>query len=821
MNALHHSDEHNAIGSFTAGAYAQLMFELRQAYRGLIRRPAYTAATIGTLALVIGVNAALFAAINATLFRPIPLRSGERTVNLFLMPPGVSDPKYRNPLHPIDLVRFRERSRTLTHIGGFATADRVLGAGADPAVVATAAVSAELLTLSLQPPMVGRTFTIDEETRKESLIVLSYGAWRRRFGGDPGVLGRTVQLDGEPYTVIGVMPNGFPPPFMAADIWTPLGFTTAAPLDVARTNIVTIAQLADGVTHEQANAETAGIVRDLGRELPKTHQGWTGGILSYRSWQFGNFRAPLTILFGGVIVLLLIASCNIASLTLAQVTSRSGELALRRAIGATRWSVARLVLLEIAIVNTVGVALAIGIGGWLLPALLSIAPATTQTLGVVTLDWRVALFAAGCAVLSSLTAGLVPAFTASDTSPAVNASTVRSTGSRDRQRWRKALLIAQTALSVALLVTGDVLMRAYVRTSHLALGYEPAGVLTAQLQLPPSRYATGPERVAAMERIFDRVAAIPGVTQAGATMNRFTPGFAYLSLVEIENQTAADTGGATVQFRRVSDSYFATMRIRLLQGRVFARTDSLSAPAVGVVSRSFADRYWPGGDAVGRRVKRGQAWMTVIGVVDDVSDVDLLQPPEPTVYAAWSQTANVAFPMGLVLRTSGEPEALAPALREAVASVDPLLALDRIQSMETFLADSLAPQTFRSTLMLGLAMVGLFLGAIGIAGVTARTIAERMPEFGVRLALGCGNADLWRSVVVHQLRVVLTGAAVGVGLAVVASRLLASMLPETARFDASVVAVAVVLLAATAAVAAAIPASRVLRLNPLAILRNS
>jgi putative ABC transport system permease protein len=240
-----------------------------------------------------------------------------------------------------------------------------------------------------------------------------------------------------------------------------------------------------------------------------------------------------------------------------------------------------------------------------------------------------------------------------------------------------------------------------------------------------------------------------------------------------------------------------------------------------VVSRSFADRYWPGGDAVGRRVKRGQAWMTVIGVVDDVSDVDLLQSPEPTVYAAWSQTANVAFPMGLVLRTSGEPEALAPALREAVASVDPLLALDRIQSMETFLADSLAPQTFRTTLMLGLAMVGLLLGAIGIAGVTARTIAERMPEFGVRLALGCGNADLWRSVVVHQLRVVLTGAAVGVGLAVVASRLLASMLPETAQFDAPVVAVAVVLLAATAAVAAAIPASRVLRLNPLAILRNS
>jgi hypothetical protein len=253
------------------------MFELRQAYRGLVRRPAYTAATIGTLALVIGVNAALFAAINATLFRPVPLKSGEGTVNLYLMPPGVTDQGFRNPLHPIDLVRFRERSRTLTRVGGFATADRVLGAGADPAVVATAAVSAELLTLSLEPPVLGRTFTIDEETRKESLIVLSYGAWQRRFGGDPGVLGRTVQLDGEPYTVIGVMPNGFPPPFMTADIWTPLGFTTSAPLDVARTNIVTIAQLADGVTLEQANAE---VCRHRARPLARAAEnasGWTGG----------------------------------------------------------------------------------------------------------------------------------------------------------------------------------------------------------------------------------------------------------------------------------------------------------------------------------------------------------------------------------------------------------------------------------------------------------------------------------------------------------------------------------------------------------------
>src|SRR3954470_2017547 len=515
------------------------MFELRQAYRGLIRRPAYAGASICTLALVIGVNAALFAAVNATLFRPVPLTSGERTVNVYLMPPGVSDIAKRNPLHAIDLVRLRERSRTLTHIAAFTTADRVLGTSADPAVVATAPVSAELLRLATEGPVLGRTFTDEEEARKEPLIVLSHGAWQRRFGGDPNIVGRVLQLDGEPYTVVGVMPARFPPTFLGAELWTPLGIVKSA-ADDARTNIVTIARLADGATFAQANAEIGGIVRDLSRELPRTHQGWTGGLLTFRDWQYGNFRAPLNVLFAAVLVLLLIASCNIGSLTLAHVTSRSGELALRRAIGATRWSVARLVLLEISIVNAVGTILAMAIGAWLIPSLLAIAPATTQVLGDVGIDWRVALFAAGCAALSSLVAGIIPAINASDTAPALNASTTRSTGSRNRQRWRKALLVMQTALCVALLASGGTLVRAYVRTSHLSVGYEREHVLTAQLQLPPSRYANGPERVAAMERVFDRVAAIPGVTHSGATMNRFTPGFAYLTLVDIENQPTAD-----------------------------------------------------------------------------------------------------------------------------------------------------------------------------------------------------------------------------------------------------------------------------------------
>jgi hypothetical protein len=258
----------------------------------LIRRPAYAAGTIVTLALVIGVNAALFAAINATLFQSIPLKSGERTVSLYLMPPGATDAALRNPLHAIDLVRLRERSRALTHIAAFTTADRVLGAAPEPAVVNTAAVNAEMLRLSTEGPALGRIFTDEEETRKDALIVLSYGAWQRRFGGDRRW--SEAPLDGEPFAS-SACAERFPPQFLSAEMWTPLGITTRLPPDDGRTNIVTIAQLADGATFEQANREVGEIVGGLARELPRTHQGWSGGLLTFRDWQYGAFRAPLNV----------------------------------------------------------------------------------------------------------------------------------------------------------------------------------------------------------------------------------------------------------------------------------------------------------------------------------------------------------------------------------------------------------------------------------------------------------------------------------------------------------------------------------------------
>ncbi|HEX7138579.1 MAG TPA: ABC transporter permease, partial [Vicinamibacterales bacterium] len=345
-------------------------------------------------------------------------------------------------------------------------------------------------------------------------------------------------------------------------------------------------------------------------------------------------------------------------------------------------------------------------------------------------------------------------------------------------------------------------------------------VLTAQLRLPPSRYGNASDRVSVLARILDDIGRVPGVLNAASTQNQFKPGFTYQTTMEIENRPTPTGAPYTVQWRRVSPDYFRTMRIRVLEGRTFTPRDDIDMPAVVIVSQSFARRYWEDQDPIGRRIRRGTRWFTVVGVVGDVSDVDLLQPPEPTLYGSWAQTSNTNFPIGLVIRTAGNPLDTASAVRTLVAAADPTLALDRIQPLDTFLADSLAPQRFRTTLMVGLAIVGLMLGAIGVAGVTARSIAERMPEFGIRLALGCRGAALWRGTVLEQLRIVAIGAAVGVVLSMAAGRLLGAVLPETDAIDSAVIVTAAGAVAAAALLAAAIPAARVLRVDPVAVLRG-
>jgi putative ABC transport system permease protein len=773
--------------------------------------------------LVLAANATLFAAISATLYRPVPFRSGERTVTLITMPPGLSDAKYRNPLHAVDLVYFRTHSHTLADITGYSVEDRSLTGRGEPEPVRVLLANESLFRLTADRPLLGRAFTLEEEERNARVAVLNYGLWQRRFGGDTAVLGKALEIEGEPYTIVGVMPPTFPPPALTSGLIVPLGITGVAPKgDEARTYLPTLARITDGATNNDATSEIGALMQDVVRQYPRTHTGWTAFVLSYRDWQYGSFRAPLIALFAAMALLLLIASANIASLALANVSARRGEIALRRAIGASGGAIARLIVLEVAVLNLLGGGIGLLAAIAMLPAILAIDPAATRALGPVSIDWRVAAYAACSAILAAAIASLAPAIHAADGNLAVHGfgSNTRTHGSRTAGRWRSALLVTQTALCLMLLVTGGLVLRALTRSSAIAPGFDPGNVLTAQLRLPPERYATNDARTLVMEQLFLRLRAIPGVVDASQTLNSFTPGESIVTLVEIEGQPTADGSGHTVQFRRVSPSYFRTMRIRQLKGRAFTAQDSPTSIPAAVVSRSFAERFWHGLDPVGRHILRAKGALTVIGVVDDVSDIDLLQAPEPTLYLPWAQSSAALRPVALVIRSAGDPTRLAATVRSAVFSVDPGLTVDRLHPLQAFLSDSLAPQRFRATLLTLLGAIGLLLGAVGIAGVTARSIAERMTEFGVRLALGCDQATLWRSAVAGQLRFAGAGAALGLMLSLGAGKLMGYLLPEIGAADPFAIAAACTVLLVTTALAAAIPALRVLRLDPFAVLRN-
>jgi putative ABC transport system permease protein len=794
--------------------------------RSLGRRPAYLSATVVTLGLVIGANAAIFAVVNATLLRPVPFAAGERSLSIYLNPPGTTEVRHRNPLHPIDLVRFRERSRTFTRFEAFTPREKALTGGDEPEVVKGALVTHGLFDMMGVAPRLGRPFRAEEDQPQSGVAILSHGLWQRRFAGDASVIGSRIVLDGQPHEVVGVMPEHFPPPFLDAEVFTPFGITNAFVADPANnlsTYVVTMGELRDGATVQQASAEIDAMTRQLAQEFPRTHGGWGGGAWPVRQYLYGEVRLAVIVLMCATAAVLLIACANIANLTLAQALGRRSELALRLAMGASRGDLLRLQAIESLMVSGLGAALGLMFAHAAVPALLALSPDSRNTLGTVAIDWRVQAFTVLLAVVAAVLAGILPAVRVlrSDTIGILSAGSRRAAGSRDDQRLRRMLLVVQTALCLALLVAGGVLLRSFEHLARVSPGFDAGHVLTAQLRLPASAYATGEQRAQAVQRILDSIRSVPGVMAASTTMNLFQPGFAFQTVFDVEHKPTPDGQQHTSHFRRVSPQYFTVMRIRLRAGRTFSEADTAEAPLVVVVSQQLAERHWPGEDPIGRRVRRGSVgrWATVIGVVDDVSDVGLQQAPEGTLYQAYAQNNPATVPISLVIRTNGDPLSVISAVRAAVFGVDADLPIHRVGTLESFLSDSLKPQRFRATVLMLLAGLGLLLAAVGIYGVTARGVAERTREFGVRVALGSQPGDVVRLVIAQALQAVGVGTIGGIAGGVWLSALLGRVLTNVVEPDLTTGTAAAAVLVATATLAAAAPAVRVLRLDPVEALR--
>ena len=797
--------------------------DLIHAWRSLRRRPAYLFTCAATLTLVLGANAAIFSVVNATLLRPLPFKTGERTVHLFMLPPGLTDQRQRNPLQQMDVVRFRERTRTLARLEGFLLNDRVIIDKSEPNVVRTAGLTPGLLAMVPMPLEWGRRFLPAEEQPGHAVAIVTASYWRQALGS-VDLEGARIVIDGIPHAIVGIA-SAAPAAFLDAEIFTPL---TLDPTPAGRNpgrSVVALGELAPGATVTQANEEAAEIFRQISTELPQTHNGWTGGAESARQWQFGTVRAPVLVLFAAIAFVLLIACANIASLTSAQAAGRSGEVALRVALGASRGDVVRLQLMELAVISCAAALPGLALAWMAVPSLLAMDPAAARTLGPVSIDWRVQGFTAIAALATALGAGLAPAMHAfnSNTSSALAEGSRRAAGGRTARRMRGALVAGEVGVCVALLMGGAALVQGLRQVSRLEPGFDPDRVLAAQVRLQEPGYVKPEARVAVVSRILETLRGLPGVESASTVMNRFEPGFSYQTTFFVPSRPRSDGQPWATQFRRVSADYFRTMRIRELRGRTFSESDTIVTPHVAVISQLLADQLFPNEDPVGRVIRRTAANApptTIVGVVDDVRDVSITQAPEPTLYLAWAQNNNTGIPVTFVLRTAADPASLTPEVRAAVANADPGLPLQTVSPLDTFLQDSLAPPRFRSTVLSVIAALGLILAALGIYGVTSRGVVDRRHEFAVRLALGATSPRLVRSAVGDSLRNVAVGATGGILVGVWLCATLRRLLENVPDGDAVPIALmATALLFSAAAAAALIPALRVLRVQPADALK--
>lgn len=796
--------------------------ELRQAWRSLFRRKAYFLTCAATLTLVLGANAAMFAVVNATMLRPMPFATDRPVVQLFSQPPGTTAVSQRNPLQQMEVPRLRERARTLSRIEGFLLSERVITLGGEPVVAQTAAVTPGLLPMLKARVANGRMFSTDEGAPGHAVAVISHGYWRDMLGAAP-VLDAPLVIDGQPHTIVGILSSSFQVPFVDAHVFTPL-VTNAEPQPRAPPrSVVSLAELAPGASLEQVRTELTAISADFAQEFPKTHPGWRLGAELAREWQYGSMRAPLLVLLAATFLILLIACVNIANLTSADAVARSGELSLRLALGASRGDVLRIHFAELLIICASGLIPGLLLAQLAVPGLLAIDPAVARTLGAVAIDWRVQAFSAGIAVLTALLASTVPALRAmrGDIRHVLAAGTTRTTGSPRAALARRALVSAEIALCLALLLAGAVLLRGLRDLGRRGPGFDASQVLTAQIRLPEASYRTPDLRALVVKRLLEGVRALPGVESASTTQNAFLPGFSFQTLLHAKARPTEDGQPRTVQLRRVSGDYFETLRIRTIRGRTIDDADIATSQPVVVVSKQFADSALAGLDPIGQiLVRANPPDFTVVGVVDDVLDVSANAEPQPTVYFPWAQNNNFGVPVALVIRTSVEPESVVPAVRHALKSIDASLPLRKVQPLAVFVDESTGPERFRAIVLGIVGALGLALAMVGISGVTYRSVIDRRRDFAVRLALGSEPTGVIRLVMVESIRDLAVGAGAGLAAGAGLSMLLAHFLQHVGPLDAGSIALAMAVTAIVSLVAALVPALRLRRIQPAEVLRG-
>jgi putative ABC transport system permease protein len=796
--------------------------DVRYATRLLRRSPTFTLTAAATIALGIGATAAIFAVVQGLLLRPLPYPHADRLVTVW------QDMRERGgPVNewatPGTFVDWRAETTIFESASAMRGWGPTLTGAGDPEPLTGEQVTHEYFDVLGVAPARGRTFRAgDDVPNAGRVVIIGHGLWQRRFGGDEGLLGRRIFLGGEPHEVIGVMPPTFKGAFNPdAELWRPARMNLATPSRgaiVLRVVARTRSRPDDRALREAIDALSG----RLAAQHPQSAR-TTIAIVPLHEFIVGNVRMGLVAVFTAVVLVLVVACVNIASLMLARASARTREFAVRSALGAGRRRVARQLLTESLVLAAAGGAAGVAISVWAVDALVALAPAGTPRLDEITIDAGVVAFAAAMAVVASAIFGLAPAWQLSRTgvAPALKEAG-RGTAGSSGHHLRRGLIVVEVALALVLLVGGGLLVRSFLEMRRSDLGFDPSNVLVGFVGAPPARYPTPEHRLALVERAIDTGSRLPGVTIAAATsILPLAAGDNDFSL-DIEGRPPARTPEEEVVawYRLVSDRYFDAMGIRVARGRGFVAREA--APAV-IVNESFARRYWPDVDPLGKRVRPGgpdAPWFTVVGVAADVRQQGARAEPRLQIFVPYWQVPGQAGGMNLVLKTAVPAETLEQPLRRAILALDPDLPVAGLTTMEATVGESLSESRFLALLVGVFAGLAALVAAIGVYGLMSYAVTSRRGEIGVRVALGAERRAIFGLVMAEAVRLALAGVVIGIAAAVLLAPLLDSLLFGVRPVDVITIATVALAFIGIAILAAAVPARRAMRVSPLAALRG-
>lgn len=805
--------------------------DFRYGFRTLLKNPGFTLIAVITLALGIGANSAVFSVVNAVLIRPLPYNDPDRLAMVWETHPSLPLPYMF--ASPPNFADWRDQQQVFEEISAFDIRDTNLVSGDEAERLQGSLVSANLFSLLGVSPSLGRGFESGEDDPgAQPVAIISNGLWQRRFGSSTNIIGETISLDGQSYTVVGVMPRGFdfPPPIAFAgvardvdvEVWTPLRIRID-PTQRGAHYLHTIGRLKQDTSFEQARAGMGTIAEQLAQSYPNSNDGWGVTLFPLREQVSGNIRTALLVLLGAVGFVLLIGCANVANLLLSRAMARHREIAIRSALGANRLRIIRQLLVESALLSIAGglAGLALASGG--LKLLIALAPKNIPMVADASIDSRVVVFTLLVSLLTAIIFGLAPSMQASR----INLIDTLKEGGRGsseggRRNLRNALIIAEVALSLSLLIGAGLLFRSFLQLQNVPLGFQPENVLTMGVNIPRAVYQRPQDRAQFIEQLLVKISAMPGIQSAGAVDSLPLGAKRQGTGISIEGEPPPRLEeDRSINFSYITPGYFRAMGIQLQKGRDITEADKADSKPVVVISNIAAERYFPNEDPIGKRVMlglRSQTLFEIVGVVTDERHSSLQSSLRPNAYVSYSQIPGMPT-MTIVVRSPQEPSSIAAAVRAQLRSLDSRIPLYEVKTMNDVLANAAAQPRFSTFLLIVFATVAMVLAGIGIYGVMAYSVTQRTHEIGIRLALGAERRDIFRLVLGQGLKITLIGVALGIAASFALTRFMSSLLFGVSETDPLTFIAVSVILTAVSLIACYVPARRATRVDPMIALR--